>query len=291
MDVNWIPFNTNFANKCLVCGHMIKTGDDCEWLKANGIRHPNCGQIYDRAMNLRDDALKQFVQENYLEAKKTFKLSTQVLNQIDLAESGSKFLELSESTYNPNLLPWPKNEDLHNEFKSSWQIDYKAEEIIKSGDKFAIEQIKKKAGDRIKDMKKDIVKSVCAFLNNDGGSIWLGVSDNAEPIGLQKDLKHFSKPGKNNQDLLRQDISNNIRKYLVRDFPTEISFEEHSIEEDKDTVLEIKVGLLDASDPPAYVTDGNSRIPYIRFIDGDHAYTDMEKWMLYIKKRFPDFVP
>jgi len=289
MDINWIPYNTKFPNECLICGYTIKTGEECDWLKANGIRHPNCGQIYDRAMMLRDDALEQFAKGNSHEGRKIFKLSQQVLNQIDLAESGSKFLNLSESSYDENLLPWSKNEDLHNEFKSSWQIDYQAEEIIKSGDRDGIAQIKKRAGERIKSMKKEIAESVCAFLNNDGGSIWIGVSDRAELIGLKKDLAKFAKPGKNEQDMLRQDISNNIRKYLDRDLPTEFSFEEHFIE--KESVLQIKVNPLESYGPPAYITDKNERIPYVRLIDGDHSYKNLEKWMSYVKKRFPDYEP
>jgi len=292
MDVLWIPFATQFDNNCMVCGRLIRTGEECEWLKANGIRHFECGNFYDKAMNLRDNSLRNFVNGKHDEAKKLYKLSEQVLTRIDLVEQGSKLLKIGKPINFTDSFPWPKNEDLKNEFKSSWQIDIKAEEILKSKDKFAIKQIESMTGKRIKDMKKDVIKTVCGFLNNVGGSIWLGVSNNAEPLGLEKDLRKFNKPGKNSRDLLGQDIMNKIRTHLERDFPTEITFKDHQIDEEKKEkiVLEVLISPLGSSGPPAYFTDDKERIPFVRLADGDHAYKDLEKWMSYVKKRFPDFV-
>jgi len=292
MKIIWIPFETQFDNYCMVCGHLIRTGEECEWLKANGIRHFECGNFYEKAMNLRDNSLRHFINGKYDEAKKLYKLSEQVLDRIDLAEEGSQLLKVGKPINFSDIFPWPKNEDLKNELKSSWQIDYIADEIFKSKDKFAIKQIESKAGNRIKSMKKDVVKTVCGFLNNVGGSIWLGVSNNGDPIGLEKDLHKFNKPGGNSRDLLGQDINNNIRNFLERDFPTEITLKDHQIDEkiNEKIVLEIIVNPLDSAGPPAYFTDDKERIPFIRLADGDHAYKDLEKWMSYVKKRFPDFV-
>jgi serine/threonine protein kinase len=45
---------------------------------------------------------------------------------------------------------------------------------------------------RNKDLLRGCVKTVCAFLNGDGGTLLIGVANSGEPTGLEDDLRDFS---------------------------------------------------------------------------------------------------
>ena len=48
-----------------------------------------------------------------------------------------------------------------------------------------------KSGEREKYIEKAALKTVAAFLNSEGGSLLIGVSDNKEVIGVESELKKF----------------------------------------------------------------------------------------------------
>ena len=81
-------------------------------------------------------------------------------------------------------------ENLYCEFKSSLRWDYREEEPSK-----VLEQV--------------IMKSISAFSNSDGGTLLIGVADDGEILGLDKDYDCLKEPGKDYYELhLRTLLSN-----------------------------------------------------------------------------------
>jgi hypothetical protein len=58
-----------------------------------------------------------------------------------------------------------------------------------------------------------VARTVAAFLNGDGGELWLGVDDAGEAIGLDEEMENLQKPGsKDHFELrLRQQLQNQLR--------------------------------------------------------------------------------
>ena len=56
-----------------------------------------------------------------------------------------------------------------------------------------------------------IVKSVCGFLNADGGTLLIGVDDDGRVLGLEEDMRTMSRPGRDTYELhLRQLLDANL---------------------------------------------------------------------------------
>mgnify|MGYP006275206905 CR=1 FL=1 len=61
-------------------------------------------------------------------------------------------------------------------------------------------------------MEQEIVKTVAAFLNADGGTLLIGIDDNGEPLGLKNDYQTLKKQNNDgymlflNNDLLLREI-------------------------------------------------------------------------------------
>jgi len=66
-----------------------------------------------------------------------------------------------------------------------------------------------------KSLKYEVSKTVCAFLNSDGGNLFLGVDDDGNIKGIENDLKTYNNSNmEKNKDLLHQDIKNIIKEHL-----------------------------------------------------------------------------
>ncbi len=62
-----------------------------------------------------------------------------------------------------------------------------------------------------KRMGHTVIKSVCGFLNAEGGTLLIGVDDNGEVLGLYEDMRTLSKPGRDSYELyLRQLLDANL---------------------------------------------------------------------------------
>ncbi|TAJ11398.1 hypothetical protein DMA11_16900 [Marinilabiliaceae bacterium JC017] len=85
-----------------------------------------------------------------------------------------------------------KGENDYIEFKSSLRWDYREEKPNK-----ALEQV--------------IVKTISAFLNTNGGMLFIGVDDDGNTLGLEKDYQTLKK---NNRDGFMLTITNLINQYL-----------------------------------------------------------------------------
>ena len=290
MRIYWIPLKNKFSNKlCLICGEMIPKGEDIEWLKGNGIRHTVCGQIYDEIKQLEEKALQFYVSGRLEEGRKFHLQSMALMKNLNINHFKSKLIskpsisEISELEF----LSIPEHEDLHNEFKSSFQYDYEVDRLIEQGNIEGADARKDRKNNYENILQKEIATSVCAFLNNDGGNIWIGIDNNRSLLGLEKDFASLGiKPGQQKEDVFRQKVSGCLTKYLKTEYPKEIKFDFEKIG-DKD-IFHIEVQPLSSAERPAYVHDGEkSKVPYVRQDEHDLPYFDFEEWMRYVKKRFP----
>jgi len=287
MDVIWIPMKNKFYSKCIICGKGIKTGTDIEWVKFTGIRHPECGRIYEESESLKRKSLELFLAGKNSTAKQFYKQASALLATLGIVNESSEFPDISteeevDELENVNI---PKHEDLHCEFKSSWLYDYKVDVLKEKGQTEAAQERAKNPEKYAKLIQKDIMQTVCAFLNNDGGSIWIGISDERKLLGLEKDFEILSKGGKRSSDLLKQQVTGAVSKYLKKKYPREIEYFFHSTEKETH-VFEIRVKPLDKSDEPAMFRVNNETIPYVRHDESDVPYSDHNDWLTYAKKRF-----
>jgi dnd system-associated protein 4 len=88
-----------------------------------------------------------------------------------------------------------QGESRSQEFKSSMKWDYKA-------------------GNANKELVKEVVRTVAAFLNSDGGTLVIGVKDKGEVVGIEQDLKLMGNKGLDGFQLA---FANAVRDYLGED--------------------------------------------------------------------------
>jgi Putative DNA-binding domain len=67
-----------------------------------------------------------------------------------------------------------------------------------------------------RDLEHEAVKTICGFLNQDGGTLFVGVLDDGTVVGIEGDLKHFSNR-QNPEDMLQQHCSNIVRNHIGKD--------------------------------------------------------------------------
>jgi len=78
---------------------------------------------------------------------------------------------------------------------------------------------------RSTEVLKASMKTVCAFLNSEGGTLLIGVADGGEPVGLQDDLQDFSKQKNVDgfelrfRDALSVNVSSNPHPLVTVGFP------------------------------------------------------------------------
>ena len=271
---------------CVICGNKITEGEDIQWLKGTGVRHINCGQIYDESESLKEKSLQLFVNGKNQEAKKIYKKALMI--QTTLVEDPDKSRIVSAEPHvigKLDELSIPNEENLHHEFKSSWTHDYEIDKLQSSGQEKEAKARKQNASAYANLMKMEATQSICAFLNGKGGNVWIGISDECTVLGIENDLKAFKRKGKREEDVFRQDVSNYLFKYLKKRYLNEIEYDFHEVEDKK--IFQISVKALGKSDRPAYVHEPK-KIPYVREDEHDIPYNDPEQWLDYVKKRFPD---
>lgn len=97
------------------------------------------------------------------------------------------------------------------------QPEITIEQIIKDGETDQVEfkstlkfNIDTKKGDSL--MTFNIGKTICGFLNSNGGFLFIGIDDEGNPIGLSYDFSLSG--GKNPKDYFRREFDNMLEKYL-----------------------------------------------------------------------------
>jgi uncharacterized repeat protein (TIGR03833 family) len=131
-----------------------------------------------------------------------------------------------------------------------------------------------------KEMEKSIAKTVAAFMNSNGGYLYIGIDDDGRILGLDEDYSFLDKP---NFDRFKLKLKRCIESYLKK----KIIFEYINIE-----LLEVegkeicKIGIKSSPDP-VFLHDANKQECYVR-VDNESAQysTDefFEYWKLHISK-------
>ena len=101
-----------------------------------------------------------------------------------------------------------------------------------------------KLNDFNQEISMQVLKSICGFMNSDGGNIIIGVKDNKEIIGIQNDIKRLesvsSKVYKPNLDSFMNFLKNDIQKKMGGDIiASKINF--YPFEFDKKPVIRLKI--------------------------------------------------
>lgn len=128
-----------------------------------------------------------------------------------------------------------KGESNNIEFKSSLRWDVKKEEFNKN-------------------LEKPILKTISAFLNTKGGILLIGVEDDGNIIGIEKDLEQFK-----NKDKYELHLSNLITNKIGNIHMPYIKINFETI--DNKTICKIYV---DKSSEPAYFRDEGDEFFYVR---------------------------
>lgn len=65
-----------------------------------------------------------------------------------------------------------------------------------------------------KDQKYVVFRAICAFLNTEGGALYLGVSDDGKVVGLRNDIRKIQNPDVHNLDSYSRYIYDQAYKYI-----------------------------------------------------------------------------
>jgi len=286
MNVNWVRIQNKYDNLCLICGKIVKRREWVDWLTDNGIRHVDCGEIFDEAELLQLKALGYFVRGKYEDGREFYKKAINLFSSIKIDPDKSRALMVVTDAEEIELdIPIPQDEDEHNEFKDSWEFEQEIDDLRRNKLFDAVKEKEQSSLQRIKSKQLDITKSVCAFLNAQGGNIWLGISDRREVIGLDGDYSSINNSNKRKFDVLTQKISNVFGKYLQKNYALEIHYIPHQTKTGKE-ILQIKIDALNQMDEPAYIHVEGKKIPYVRKHSSDMPLNDPEEWYHYRIKRF-----
>jgi hypothetical protein len=129
------------------------------------------------------------------------------------------------------------------EYKSSLRWDYKEGNVSKV-------------------VQKSVVKTMAAFLNADGGTLLIGLTDDGEVLGIEQDLKTLGK--KQNRDGFTLSFKNVLSSYLgaATSATVELTFAEQ-------VGKTLAVASCQPYSQPVYVTDGADVEFYVR--DGNSS--------------------
>jgi len=125
------------------------------------------------------------------------------------------------------------------EFESSW-ID-----MINDGENDFVEfneslRWSDESGDNLKLSESIALKNIAAFLNSNGGKLFIGVSDEGEIKGIEKDYQTFNpKRMKQDKDSFKLHCDNLIRNYLGDIYHTYISIKIETIDEKDVCIVDV----------------------------------------------------
>jgi hypothetical protein len=131
-----------------------------------------------------------------------------------------------------------KGEGPQIEFKGSMRWDAKLSSVNKA-------------------LEKSIAKTVAAFMNSAGGTLWIGVSDSGEVLGLEQDFKTLGeRPDRDGYD---QAFRNLLNSYLGPEYAPDVDLTFSEVE--SRTVASVHV---ERRKRPVFVHDGNVTEFYVR---------------------------
>ncbi|QBN20269.1 ATP-binding protein [Flavobacterium nackdongense] len=136
------------------------------------------------------------------------------------------------NTFNTIISPIQNEEDIELEKELENEIQKPQNEPTNLGKEGSYREFKTSfiyyAGTNTIDIEKQsfiIIKTIAGFLNAKGGSLFLGVNDNGEIIGLENDYKYFGSSA--NHDKYEREIRSAIVNLFNKDVNSQIEFKFH----------------------------------------------------------------
>lgn len=164
--------------------------------KGGKLKYGSIADVKELHENLRDHCIPKNIFEMDIDSYEEFLGERRKM----MAEKIKKYyLSLSASQgkkYNEDYLNIIENgENDYTEFKSSLRWDYKNQQVNKM-------------------MESIIAKTISAFMNSDGGKLFIGVDDNGEILGLENDYKGLKNQ---NSDGFKLQLDQVINKYIGKE--------------------------------------------------------------------------
>jgi len=129
-------------------------------------------------------------------------------------------------------------------------------------------------------VEKSISKTVAAFMNSKGGTLYIGIDDEGKVLGLEEDYKTLEKP---NSDRFRLIMKHSLESYLKNKVIFDYLTLDFPIIEGKEICM-IKVAPTPL---PIFVSDGDKQDCYVR-VDNEskpYSYDEfIEYWQRHITK-------
>jgi len=176
---------------------------------------------------------------------------------IDISEH--QLPQFTASTHQPAAELIQSGEGQTIEFKASLVWDYHLERANK-------------------DLYLPVMKNIAAFMNSQGGSLLIGVHDNGQILGLEKDLSTLRKP---DIDGFENVFGQAFNKMIGAEFRHQATLLFPEI--DSRTICQVEVA---PSRQPIYLRDKGVEKFYIRTGNGSQSLS-MSQAAKYIRSRFP----
>ncbi|MBA7648284.1 hypothetical protein ES703_56068 [subsurface metagenome] len=189
-----------------------------------------------------DSKMKEILVDLKIEGLKEEKVKIPILPERDI----NTLIEMDEST--------------QLEFKSSFQWD--------------IEQNCKN-----KNLRNEVIKTVGAFNNTEGGYLLIGINDEKEIVGLEKDYSSFR--GKQNKDVFLQTLTHKIENKISKDFAAKVDVKFYNLESKDVCRIKVNFGI----EHVWVKEDKDTEVFYIRLQNLTKALSPSES-VKYIKKRW-----
>jgi hypothetical protein len=161
-----------------------------------------------------------------------------------------------------SLLKREEGQDL--EFKSSLRTEVPGGEVSKA-------------------LEKTIVKSVAGFLNSaTGGTLLIGVSNDKQVIGLKADYVSLQKEKRDPRDTFQLHLTNILTRAFGEPALTFITITCHDVQ--RKDICQV---VVESSDHPIYVTDGDSSVFYLRIV-GQTRPLSLQNTVRYVASHWGD---
>ncbi|HEY1772930.1 MAG TPA: ATP-binding protein [Gammaproteobacteria bacterium] len=103
--------------------------------------------------------------------------------------------------------------------------------------------------------EKEILRTVVAFSNSDGGQIIFGLSDEAQIVGIEQGLRSLATPEKESTEKLAEKYINALKERINHSIRGSLSLRYRTISYGNHTLL--VVDIEPSKNPPVYLLEGN----------------------------------
>ena len=171
-----------------------------------------------------------------------------------------EFNKLCSENETPTIDEFLTDEDQHVEYKETLRWNIRTNQIDQ-------------------DLEETVMKELACFMNSEGGKIFIGVSDEKIPIGLERDYQTLKRH--NSGDFLEH-LTNLINKYFDKNVNNYIKWVFHNRDN-----KEICVGDVSPASEPIFINTKNEKKFYVR-MNNTCQPLDVADSFKYIPKHWPD---